>query len=101
MIIKEYFGVRAYISPERVLTPIMIEDEHGQAYHVKVQRIKNLDDFTTRYTILVDGREARLFHELDSGEWYVLRSLNHQTIYDGTDQSDTAKQWQYCFLDKT
>ncbi|MEL7610365.1 MAG: hypothetical protein AAGU74_12810 [Bacillota bacterium] len=73
MITKKYFGVRAYLSPDRVLAPIMIEDEHGQIYDVKIVRTKRLDDFTTRFTVLVGGREARIFHELDSGKWYMLR----------------------------
>ena len=73
MITKKYFGVRAYISPDRVWTPIMIEDECGQACHVKVLRAKNLDAYTMRYTVLFEGQEVHLFHELDSGRWYVLR----------------------------
>lgn len=63
--------VNVFVSPQGVVTPTSIENEHGRTYPVKVKTRHEIGD-TMRYTVLVSGREINLFRELNTNRWYAL-----------------------------
>lgn len=71
---KVYLGVNIFVSPEGIATPISIQNEHGRTYDVKVITRRNIDALTERYTVLIGGREVKLYHEMHSNRWYAIRS---------------------------
>ncbi|MEL7608123.1 MAG: hypothetical protein AAGU74_01295 [Bacillota bacterium] len=70
---KVYLGVNIFVSPAGITTPISVQNEHGRTYDVQVITRRNVDALTVRYTVLISGREVKLYHELHSNRWYGLR----------------------------
>ncbi len=75
---KVYVDVVLAVSRTGEIRPRQIRYEDGTLYHVDrivsvLQRSynENVGGFGTKYTAIVRGQQCHLFHEKDSGKWFV------------------------------